>query len=600
MKRSPMARAAILFGLAAAGPLAICAGRLGLDLWYDEAYMLREYVARGPGRVVGDYSEPNNHILYALLLWPVQWLSRADAALRLPNLLFATATLWFTFLAARRVAMRLACERGSPDAAAAAATAALGLNTLFLVHAMQLRGYGLSMALAATLLWLALSRAGTGSPDAASGPVAPDLRALLAAVGRGAAIVAFSAAMLYAIPTNAVALAAMAAAAVANVAMVARKSVAALVEAATWLAGMTAGLALYAPVWDDLRRHAGPRDTGAAWGDFLRVAEIITRDGSWLWAVALLGAVTLLVRTRRGRESAEEGAHAVAQSTKRGRESREPGAGRRLIVLSAILCFAPFIAQASIGLSMPLDRSYCAVLPGVAVVLGVLIHAAVVESLGAIGVARRHNAPKGAHEASAAKGTAAGTTPATEWIALLVVVAALLPSKVTYGQRLASIRDRAFAQDGYYCYFAAEYHPEALVEHLRNTIGPEESYVFLWEQSGNNVFPHYLERAGLPESRAVGEMDRRELSVYYAAPTLAEFEDIARVSGIPEAVLRRFERVRDFGYFGLYRMSGEEVERWMGRQGSAQPGEGRRGERSPVRKGPRARRVRIPWRCRIS
>lgn len=526
--------------------MALLAARLPLDLWYDEAYMLREYVARGPAHVVGEYREPNNHILYALLLWPLR-NSATDAGLRWPNLVFAGITLAFTALAARRLVTAgpvtqathaegvhsavwphgavLANRAGG---AAATAVAALGLCSMYLVHAMQLRGYGLSMALAAVLLWLALD----GHGQAAVGGSAATRRRWL----RAASVGLLSAAMLYTVPSNAATLMALAAAGVLRAGMTAPR--AALREAATWLAGALAGLALYLPVWDDLKRHAGPRSHAAAWGDFLRVADVATRDARWLWLVAALGAMALALR--------------AASSAAAGEARRQEG---WRFATGLLLLGGPFAAQAVLGLSMPLDRSYCPALPGMAVAFGWLFYLGVAALLSVVQAALGRPARR--------NGTIAptGATQTARCLSPLIVLAALLPAQATYARRLSVVRERTFAQDGYYCYFAANYHPEALVRFLRHSLRPGDDYVFLWDRHGNGVFTHYLKSAGLPESRVAEGVDRRGVTVYYAAPALAEYEDITAVSGIPEHLLRQFRMIGDFGYFRLFAAHGADIER---------------------------------------
>ena len=161
--------------VSAAAPLALCALRLGLDLWNDEVYTLAEFVAKPWTQIVTDYSAPNNHIFYSLVLRPVYLYSNSVFWLRLPSLVFAAGTLAMTFRLVRR---------WSGLAAAMFATALLGLTQMYLVHAMQIRGHGLSMFLAAWLGDLAFP-----------GPRTPPWSRLVLVTTVGALL-------LYTLPTN--------------------------------------------------------------------------------------------------------------------------------------------------------------------------------------------------------------------------------------------------------------------------------------------------------------------------------------------------------------------------------------------------------------
>src|SRR5262249_43339899 len=135
------------FLLAAAVPLIICALKLNLDLWHDEVYTIDSFVSRGVGYIVTDYHLPNNHVFYSLVIYPFYCLSDSNFVLRLPSLLCAAGCLWFIFLTARSLA---------GIAAGLLSVFVLGMTQMFLVHVMQIRGYGLSMFLCAWLAFLAL------------------------------------------------------------------------------------------------------------------------------------------------------------------------------------------------------------------------------------------------------------------------------------------------------------------------------------------------------------------------------------------------------------------------------------------------------------
>ncbi len=134
--------------LAATLPLCFFASRLGNDLWYDEAYTLIHFVGQPWYRIVTDYSAPNNHIFFSLLLRPVYLVSDQEVLLRLPGFVFAAGTLWFTF--------QIGKHFGGVLTTGSLATLWLGLTQMFLNYVMEIRGYGLSLFLTSFLGWLAL------------------------------------------------------------------------------------------------------------------------------------------------------------------------------------------------------------------------------------------------------------------------------------------------------------------------------------------------------------------------------------------------------------------------------------------------------------
>jgi hypothetical protein len=231
--------------LAAAVPLAICAAKLNLDLWYDEVYTLVAFVSKPWSQIVTDYSAPNNHIFYSLILKPFYLLSDSEFFLRLPSLLFTAGTLAMLF----RLTLRW-----SGLAAAMMATLALGLTQMFLVHTIQVRGYGLSMFLATWLADLALP-----SPGIARWP-------------RPVVISLVGALFLYTIPSNLLLLLPLGLVGVAWRCLLVRRAgsgresqlgelrkgrtlPAALREAAAWGGACVLGVLLYLPVRVRDRRH---------------------------------------------------------------------------------------------------------------------------------------------------------------------------------------------------------------------------------------------------------------------------------------------------------------------------------------------------------
>jgi mannosyltransferase len=89
----------------------------------------------------------SNMALFDAVLFPWQLLGHGDGFLRLPSAVFAIATVPVTMLVARRIA---------GDAAAAVAGVVLALNVFLMAYGQQVRGYALTMLLAALAALLLL------------------------------------------------------------------------------------------------------------------------------------------------------------------------------------------------------------------------------------------------------------------------------------------------------------------------------------------------------------------------------------------------------------------------------------------------------------
>lgn len=136
--------------------------RLGIDLWYDELYTLKNFVFEGPLTIALDYHVPNNHILYNQFLYyllnflGLGSLDKAAAEVWTLRAIMTGLTLW-TGVACWRAARRFI----GPEAGLVAVLFLLG-TLPFAVFAVQLRGYGVSMALMAVLLQLLWTREQVG------------------------------------------------------------------------------------------------------------------------------------------------------------------------------------------------------------------------------------------------------------------------------------------------------------------------------------------------------------------------------------------------------------------------------------------------------
>lgn len=472
--------------LAAALPIVLCALQLNRDLWYDEAYTIIAFVAKPWLEIATDYSAPNNHILYSLLLRPVCLFSAEDLVLRLPSLLFAAGTLALVFRLVRRWA---------GTASAALSTLALGLTPMFLVHAMQVRGYGLSMLLAAWLSELAL-------------PCAQPRQRL-----RCAAIVLLGAAFVYTIPTNAFFLAAIAVGAVGRALLVERRLAAIGREIAVWMAAAGLAIVLYLPVWHQLRGAAFDRSVAsfAAVFDLVRSTYFAAlRDWMPVLVPAVLGAGFFL-RDAAARMSAERVAFAL---------------------LIAAALSLPFVLTGLLGV-VPFPRNFCPMLPLLAAALGCTV-ARAVEGVGQLAATAW---PPAATVAIAA--------------ALLIVVA--LPQVLTYPARLVEARrEQPRIQDGYFNYYVAEFEPSRVVSYLQSAVGPQSPYAILMADEDYYCLAYYCWRLGMPLTNMEGGRWTQPVAVYIIAPEKPDYRAISARSGLPVEVLRRFALVERFGYYHLF------------------------------------------------
>jgi len=474
--------------LSAGIPLLLCASKLNLDLWNDEVYTLVFFVSKPWTQIATDYSAPNNHIFYSLLLRPFYLVSDSDFLLRLPSFLFTAGALAMVFRLARR---------WGGVAAGAAATLALGLTQMYLVHTMQVRGYGLSMFLAAWLGDLALP-----------GPSALGRRRL-------PAVALIGGLFLYVMPTNVLFLLPLAVVAVAWTAARERTWRAILVESAAWIgACLTAGL-LYLPVADQVlaagadRARANPVAAAALAGSVFSAAA---RD-----LVPILPLVAV-------------GLGCWARQT-----IRKPSRRQAVLpLLTVAMLLGPFCVTALLGLG-PFVRNYCPLLPFFAVAMGWLLAELVAAAGRLLRVARSE------------AGVAA--------VAMLLLAGVALPRIWTYPVRLTEYRRRHFAQDGYYNYYAANFHPADVVAHLQQSIDRRESYLICFRDADHFSLGHYLRRAGLPVYRAVG---RSPAVVYTITPDTvtrepADCEALSAKFALPADLLRESLLVRDFGYYRLHR-----------------------------------------------
>lgn len=484
------------FLLAAAAPIALCAARLNQDLWHDEIYTLVTFAAAGPAKIVTDYSAPNNHVLYSLALWIVQEFSTSNFALRLPSLAFTIGTLAMTFRAAWRL---------GDQTMAVLAMLLLGLNQMFLIHAIQVRGYPLAMFLFAWLINLAI-------PD--QGPSRFSRLVGIALVG---------AAFLYVTPSDLLFLAPLAVAALVWQAAAARKmangaapderaanqrTLVAIVGA--WAAALALAALCYAPIAGQVLEHRGPRSQ-FTFGAILFAAETFlkpaTHDFVSLAPVFLLGLLAWCVRRFRGREVDSPAVLVLSLGT----------------VLTALLL------TAALGVS-PFPRNFLPLLPLVAMAQAWTLR----ELLRAI----PWNGERAANAASL--------------VAALVLIAVLAPQLATYPKRLdAFCRQHPGAHDGYFNYYAAGYRPSAVVERVKELTTDGRPYRVCYAEEDHWNLLYYFKQANVPLGRRASDRNDSDTRVFVIAPHAADWSGIATRCEFPEAELRPLPIIEDFGYYVL-------------------------------------------------
>ncbi|MBN1867682.1 hypothetical protein JW916_10355 [Candidatus Sumerlaeota bacterium] len=469
-------------------PLALCAAQLDLDIWYDEAFTLILFVGKGFRTIATDYSSPNNHLFYLMVLRPIYLLSDSNVALRLPSFFFASGTLLLVWNTLRR--------HVSPGAGVLGLLW-LGLSQVFLNHAMQLRGYGLSMLMAAALADLALR-------------TEKDDRRILRIAN-----VPILAGFLYTLPSNVLMAVPLAGAAVVFRLGAERPLRAAARTCATWAIGAALAALFYLPIYRQLLSAIPARSGGrTAWDYFADGVGLVTRDAPWLCWGTLLGLPFWILRIRR---------------------DGKKGTQRFVFPAVLLLCIGgPFLLVWVFGVSGLYSRNFTPLLPLLALAAGWLLW----EALEGV----RRFLPRSFPDWAV---TTAG---------IVLLWAAFLPRLLTYPARLSEYREKTFAQDGYYNYYSANFHVTPIVEYMKETLAPGERYKILFDRSGYANLMFCFERGGLPMSNLdFSDRDQCVATLYYIAPALANFEDLSGMCGLPPSVLQQFPIVRDFGYYKLHR-----------------------------------------------
>ena len=430
-------------------------------------------------QIVTDYSAPNNHILYTLVLRPFYLLSSDALVLRLPSLAISVAVLLATFRLGLLTAGR---------SVAVWSTLALGLNIMFLVHTMQLRGYGLSMLLIVCLANIALSAH--------------------VCWRSGILITLFGAGLLYTIPTNALMLAPLTLWAGYTAWRCGARGLSLVKSLAPWCAAWILGILLYLPVANQLiSRNGAGRPRAQQMVELVgKVAWAAGHDMWPLW-LALPWLVLLWLRRRR---------------------CLRPKTDWAVASLVVAMLIGPFLATAVLR-TVPFVRNFCPILPFLALGTGWLLDEAI-----------RLNRSRSVN----------GANDNTTLIGAGVIVVLLLPAVLLYPARLRKLREERFVQDGYYNYYAADFEPSCSVRYLRERLDPAGTYLICYAASDHYNLIDPLARAGfsIPPYHVGGDGPRPG-PVFLILPPRPRYDEIQRSCGLSEAEVARFPVVKRCGYY---------------------------------------------------
>jgi hypothetical protein len=134
---------------------------LQLDFWYDEIFTLQYYVFVPIKKILTDYSVPNNHILFNIFNHVfIRIFSIQNISVVLSHPIWLRALMGIYVIITLVYLYRLAAKFFNSIIAAAAIIILL-TTVPYYNFALQLRGYSLSMALSAMLLFYAWSYAQT-------------------------------------------------------------------------------------------------------------------------------------------------------------------------------------------------------------------------------------------------------------------------------------------------------------------------------------------------------------------------------------------------------------------------------------------------------
>ncbi|MGE0538108.1 MAG: hypothetical protein AB7O68_24310 [Pirellulales bacterium] len=508
--------------IAVAAPLGFLAQRIPLDLWYDEIYTLVHFVHRPWTQIVTDYSAPNNHIAYSLLLRPLWLLGAQPLELRLSSYVLAAGTLTLTFALAWRLLGR---------DVAVWATALLGLTQMYLSHAIQVRGYGLSMLLIALVANLAVAAGSTRNAWRSIAEVAVRQRdfdtvaALRRWWSRATAIALVVALSVYTIPTNVLFVVPL------LIWSVARSwrtlgSRSAAIEMAPWLSGLLLAGLFYLPVLDQLRQHAAGSARPSLPETIRLAGDVLLAAGHDAWPLLPLIAIGLLCWLWRPHQSEEVS----------------------IAWLLGLGLMGPFLIAWAIGIS-PFVRSFCPVLPLLAIAVAWSGDEAITAGQR---FARRAPAARDKTSETAAQRS-------TLWrplAGLALLLAVFTGPLLTFPSRLTAVREREGAvQDGYYNFYAANFEPAQVVDILAPEVRIEPNFQIAYDDADYYNLIYYLIAEGIATAPEPKDPER-ERSPGYLYLVLPPKPNIARLQAriaIPAREWLRWPQMAQVGYYRILR-----------------------------------------------
>lgn len=313
---------------AVAVPICFMLCQLSLPIWFDEAYTIGSYASKPISEIITDYSTPNNHVAYSLLIHCLCGFQDYPWVLRLPSILTSSALL---------VALFCFVARHADSSAAGVSVVLLGLNQVFLNYAAQIRGYSLSMLLGVLIAAAALEN----TEDKYR-------------IWRSAFIVVLGAIWVYVIPTNILFLVGISGTAVALRFRNSGRRAAAQ-EVVRWILAILLAIGLYLPI---VRQVFAAKGTSAFSyeGLFQSIAALfasLLRDVPMKVAF-LAGGIGALLLVRH-------------------RDLFKPPA-RNLVALGLAVIAGSFVTAAAIQIA-PFSRNFVPLLPFIAMLAGVSISA---------------------------------------------------------------------------------------------------------------------------------------------------------------------------------------------------------------------------------
>ncbi|OYV92607.1 MAG: hypothetical protein B7Z73_04875 [Planctomycetia bacterium 21-64-5] len=290
-------------------------------------------------------------------------------------------------------------------------------------------------------------------------------------------------------------------------------------EAVGWLSGGALALACYLPIFGQVR-NAARSASPSSWsylpviaGNFFRPA---THDLIWFAPLFLAGLATWMLPRRDGQPR-----HWVVPA------------------LTVAVAVGAFLTTGLLRIS-PFERNYCPLLVFLALAEGWLL----TELIEAVHARWLNRWPR---EAATALGLAAVSLP-------------LWPMLWTYPQRLEVRRAKvgpsaeAPLADGYYCYYAANYRPSAVVQHLLAAGVERSAYRVCFTKADHHNLVYYFARSGLPPFAGFeqGEPAAGRVALFAVAPKPPPWQRLAHDCGLAPEQIDTFEPVGDFGYYWLW------------------------------------------------